>query len=48
MLEENYQYYQQFIPIDRVTRFTPNIKKQTEGQLLFLFMNTRESPEVQT
>lgn len=48
MLEENYQYYQQFISIDKVTRFTPNIKQQTEGRLLFLFMKTRESPQVQT
>ena len=48
MLEENYQYSQQFIPIDRVTGFTQNIKQQMEGRLLFLFMNARESPEVQT
>lgn len=30
--------------LDKVTRFTPNIKQQTEGLTLFLFMNTRESP----
>lgn len=44
MLEENYQYSQQFIFTARVTRFTQSMKQQMEGLPFFLFMNAKESP----